>query len=92
MKVTVRAGQSLMDVALQEYGALEAVLLLAWENGVSPTEDPAAGAELERPDAVFDRAMERYFRRGGVSPATARTETSAADAGIFTGTFTLQFM
>lgn len=92
MKVTVRTGQTLADIAIQEYGSLEAVFLLAWENGISPTVELSGGAGLERPDATFDREMERYCRDNRVSPATARTETDVTDTGIFTDTFTLQFM
>ncbi len=92
MKVTVRAGQTLADIAIQEYGSLEAVFTLARENGVSPTAELSGGTELERPDATFDREMELYCRNNGVSPATARTETDVADTGIFTDTFTLQFI
>lgn len=92
MKVTVRAGQTLADIAIQEYGSLEAVFTLAWENGVSPTAELSGGTELERPDGTFDRGMELYCRNNGVSPATARTEADVADTGIFTDTFTLQFI
>lgn len=92
MKVTVRAGQTLADIAIQEYGSLEAVFTLAWENGVSPTGELSGGTVLMRPDAVFDREMELYCRNNHVSPATARTETDTADTGIFTDTFTLQFI
>lgn len=92
MKVKVLAGQSLLDISIQEYGDLSGVFLLAIQNDISPTDDLRGGQELERPDVTVDREMERYCRDNGIRPATARTETAAAEEGIFTETFTLQFM
>lgn len=92
MKVKVLAGQSLLDVAVQEYGDLSGVFLLALQNDISPSGELRGGQELERPDVTVDREMERYCRINGIRPATARTEAASEEEGIFTEEFTMQFM
>lgn len=91
MKVTTMPGQSLQDIAVQEYGDLSAVFILARKNGVSPTEDLRGGQELERPDVTVDREMERYCRTNGVSPATGAQAGGDIVLRIFTGEFTEEF-
>ena len=92
MKVTVRAGQSLMDVALQEYGALEPVFDLARLNNISPTEVMSAGNSLERTDIVPDRQMEKYCKDNQISPATDETVDREIVLRIFTREFTQEYM
>ncbi|MFR8837908.1 hypothetical protein [Bacteroides nordii] len=58
MKVTVLPDQTLADIAIQEYGAPEAVFLLAQANDISPTATLTPGTTLERPDKVFNREMQ----------------------------------
>lgn len=76
MKQKVKDGQTLADVAIQEYGSWEALIAIARENGLSMTEVPAAGAELTLPDAVWNRTMESYCKSNDVSPATARDQSN----------------
>lgn len=90
MKVTAQDGQTLADIAIQEYGSLEAVTALARLNGMAVAELPAAGRALTLPDRVYDRTMQAYCKAHEVSPATAR-DTSGLRSGIFTKEFTLQF-
>lgn len=90
MKVKVKDGQTLSDIAVQEYGSLAAVMELAWENGMALTDIPAPGSELTLPEKVYDRAMEDYCKVNGVSPATQR-DTSAVRLHIFTKEFTKEF-
>lgn len=92
MKVTVLPNQTLSDIAIQEYGVLEAVFLLAQANDISPTATLAPGMALERPDKVFNREMQAYCKNNCVSPATAETSDSEMRLRIFTEQFTKQFM
>lgn len=73
-KVTVKSGQTLADIALQTKGTLEAVEEIADMNGMTVTEQPEAGTELELPAATWDRLMENYCTRNEVVPATALTD------------------
>lgn len=72
MKQTVKDGQTLADVAIQEYGSWEAMTAIARENNMSMTEVPDAGGELKMPDASWNRTMQNYCKTHNVSPATAR--------------------
>lgn len=90
MKVKVKDGQTLADIAIQEYGSLEAAMELAKANGLSVTDIPASGTELTLQDAVYDRTMADYCKVNGVSPATQR-DTSGVRLRIFTKEFTKEF-
>ncbi len=90
MKVTVKDGQTLADIAVQEYGSLAAVTELALLNGIAVTDIPSPGSELLLPDAVYDRTMEDYCKANGVSPATER-DTSGMKLRIFSEEFTREF-
>lgn len=90
MEVTVRDGQTLADLAVQEFGSLEAVMELARINGMSLTDTPSAGAVLRLPDAVYDLPTQLYCRANGVSPATLR-DASGLRLRIFTEAFTQEF-
>ena len=46
METTVRDGQTLADIAVQEYGALEAVVRLAMDNGMAVSQTPPVGMHL----------------------------------------------
>ncbi|MDR2131026.1 MAG: hypothetical protein LBP56_07690 [Odoribacteraceae bacterium] len=82
MKVRVLDRQSVLDIALQAGGGLEAALELAWENDVSISGELAAGAELETTGVVDAAVAGRYAARG-IRPATALSpgEPGAAPAG-----------
>lgn len=91
MTVTVLNGQTLADIAIQEYGSLEAVFLLAAENDISPTAILQPGMELQRPDIVVNQEMETYCKNNGVSPATDINTEREIRMKIFTEQFTKQF-
>ena len=50
MEVTVKDGQTLADIAVQEHGTWEAALDMAMENGVSLTDTLEAGRTLRLPE------------------------------------------
>lgn len=68
----MKDGQTLADVAVQEYGAWEALTEIAKLNNVSMTDVLDAGELLTLPDGTWNRAMESYCKANRVSPATAR--------------------
>ncbi len=89
--MTVKDGQTLADVAVQECGTWEAAVEIALENGVSLTEDVAAGTSLQLPDGVKEnRVVASYCKAHGVSPATVRDE-SGVKLRIFGEEFTKEF-
>lgn len=90
MKVTVKDGQTLADIAIQEYGSLQAVVGLAQANGMAITDIPDAGREIILPDKTYNRAMQTYCKANEVEPATER-DTSGLRLGIFTEEFTKEF-
>lgn len=90
MKVKVRDGQTLADISIQEYGSLEAAMDLAKANGISLTDIPVPGSELQLHDAVYDKTMADYCKVNGVSPATQR-DTSGLKLRVFTEEYTKEF-
>ncbi len=71
-QITVREGQSLLDISLQYYGSIDAIVGLAQDNGLT------IGAPLHHgmvlvidPDKIIDNQIVLYYRRGGVIPTTA---------------------
>ena len=90
--ITVLPNQTLLDIAIQEYGTAEAVFLLAQENRISPTERLVVGMELKRPDVILNKDMENYCKANRVSPATLENSQSDITLRIFTEEFTEQFM
>lgn len=69
MIVIVKDRQSLLDIAIQTSGSVEAVFVLAAKNNISVTETLSIGQELETVDVVSKMTLER-MRVQGVSPAT----------------------
>lgn len=90
--VTVLQHQTLADIAVQEYGDLSAVFILAEANGISPTAALRAGQTLALPDVTVNREMQLWCRNSRVSPATAEGSESEVRLRIFTEHFTKQFM
>lgn len=72
--VVVQPGQCLEDIALQEYGSVDGVPWLVWDNeehcpyGLST--DIEAGVELALRDDIIDRVVYDTARRLGVVPAS----------------------
>ena len=53
MKTVVQAGQTLLDIAVQEYGTIEAAFMLARTNDMGITDTLQAGQEIETPEKVY---------------------------------------
>lgn len=91
MKTVVQAGQTLLDIAIQEYGTIEAAFMLAKTNDISITDTLQAGQEIETPEKVYNSELADYCQRNSVSPATSETASNAVRLRIFTEQFTEQF-
>lgn len=90
MRQIIKDGQTLADLAVQEFGSWEAMVAIAHKNGISMTETPNAGTELMMPDEVWNRTMQNYCKNNDVSPATARDQ-SGFRLRIFSEEFTKTF-
>lgn len=62
--------QSLLDIAVQTSGSIEAVIALAYKNGVSITDQLPIGIKLETVGVVDKTVVERYVVKK-IRPATA---------------------
>lgn len=72
MKVVVLAGQTLADIALQVYGSVEGVFVLAQENGLEITDTLLPGQELEyQPENVLNKGVAQYYATERIYPATS---------------------
>ena len=91
MVTKVKEGQTLMDIAIQEFGTCEAALDIAHLNNMSITDIPATGKELILPDRVYNRTMMQHCKNNDVSPATA-DDNSIIKLRVFTEQFTTEFM
>lgn len=68
-----------MDIAIQECGAFEAVIVLARRNRISLTDELTVGQVLEyMPEDVVDRRIVALLAAHGVKPATALEMSSSA--------------
>lgn len=90
MKVTVLAGQSLVDVAIQVYGSAEGVVVLAKDNGMEVTDVPTPGRQLEySTDNIVAKNIAQYYSSKKVCPATGTPFDPSA--GVWDGLFDLTF-
>lgn len=90
MNVKVKSGQTLFDVAIQEFGTWEAAVDIAHINDMSVTEVPNTGSVLLLPDKVYNRTMMQHCKNNEISPATA-DDNSGINLRIFTEQFTTEF-
>ncbi len=92
MKVTVLAGQSLVDVAVQVYGSAQGVVALAKANRMGVADVPDAGRILEAPEEVAGvKGISEYYKRFRICPATNAGSDSEIRLRVFTGQFTTEF-
>lgn len=91
MNTVVQAGQTLLDIAIQEYGTIEAAFMLAKANDLSITDTLQAGQVIEIPEMVYNSVLAEYCQRNSVCPATSEAASNAIRLKIFTEQFTDQF-
>ena len=87
MEVKVKDGQTLADIAIQEYGVLEAVVQIAIDNDMSVSDVPQVGAILHLHDKTYNRVMHDYCWTHSVQPATQRGYDTSASNRIFNEVF-----
>lgn len=68
----VRNGQTALDIAIQQAGSVEAVVALAFANGISITDDLVTGSFLVNTD-VINKAVVRLYADEKRHPATGET-------------------
>ena len=90
MKTKVKDGQTMADIAIQEFGSWEAMVAIAQKNGISITEIPKSGTELTLPEGTWNRVMQNFCKNNDVSPATAR-DNGNVRLRIFGEEFTQEF-
>ena len=78
------SGQTLLDIAVQEYGNADSALDIALAAGILLTDLPASGTPLPLPGGITpDVQVTSRYAHGGWRPATAvtREDISAAPYG-----------
>lgn len=91
MKVTVKAMQTVADIAVSVYGDVRAVIDIANANNIKITEDLEPGTILECPEIIYDKQMQDYCRKNKLSPATALQQDGDIELRIFNQVFSKQF-
>ena len=79
-QATITERQSLLDVALQHSGSLEAAFEIAMLNELSLTDDLAAGKQLSLPDDPDNSDVANYYAVNDLHPASAITQAEIMDA------------
>jgi len=77
----VLAGQSILDVAIQHAGSIEAAFELATRNDISLSDELTASEELLETEKVRADIVDYYTRRG-FKPATGETLIGDNKGGI----------
>lgn len=70
-EVKILNGQTLADIAIQETGWLEGLFDLSVTNGISLTEEIAAGSNLDVADTDVNQPAFRLIKLEEIKPATA---------------------
>ncbi len=91
MKITVLGRQTVSDIALQVYGDIRGVSVLAEANNISITDTLTPGTELECPEIVYDKVLQDYARKRDLRPATELESDGEIRGRIFTAEFTDQY-
>lgn len=84
-KIQTLEGQSVLDVAVQTAGSVEAAIEMATENDLSITDD-LLPVELRTAD-VQNKAIAAYYDSNSIKPATAVTDPGQIFEDIFTEIF-----
>lgn len=86
-KITVKARQSLFDIALIYLGSADATYALAVQNGLSITDEIEPGTEIEL-IGVVNKNVVNYYNINKIAPACATTElkTSIIPDVVYTTT------
>ena len=72
--MTIKAlhNQTLLDLAIQQYGSAEAVVSMAISNNISITEDIEVGNKIStEQENISNQPIAQYFQSNRLYPATA---------------------
>jgi len=86
--IKVLDNQTFFDIAIQEFGSVEAAFVLALLNGYSVTDNLVPGTLLQR-TLVIDKKVSIYYSYNNLHPATGLVELS--ESGIFNYVFNYSF-
>lgn len=86
VEVRVLHNQSLFDIAIQEYGTIEAAFDLALANDMNVTDTLIPGQVLKIPVLrVEDRDIAQYFKSRKIYPSTALPLINESDVEEYFG-------
>jgi len=80
--VTVRDNQSLFDIAVQEFGGVDAAFDLARLNEMGFTDDLKSGQILNTTLAIIDAEIVAYFSSRNLKPAMGTSGVKAKPEGV----------
>ncbi len=70
-KIIVLPGQSLFDIALQVYGAVDGAKKLADDNGINITSDIVPGTELRFDgNMIINKNVVNYYKNDNIIPSS----------------------
>lgn len=75
----ITSDQSLLDVAIQHSGSLEAAFDIAMQNDISLTDDTTPGQIVQLADEPDNADITNYYAVGNLQPATAITTEEIND-------------
>lgn len=79
-KVKVKLFQSLVDIAVQQYGTADGVVAIANANNISITDTLTVDAELKIPEFENTKPkILKYYAENNIIPATAEITEEIAD-------------
>ncbi len=78
-QATITERQSLLDIALQHSGSMEAAFEIALLNELSLTDDLAAGTQVVLPENDGNKEVENYYAVNDLRPASAITQAEIND-------------
>lgn len=81
MEIEVLNGQSLLDIAVQSAGSVEAVIDIAANNGVGITDMLPTGSVIDIPD-VENKQIADYYAANRINPATGELSADLPYGGI----------
>lgn len=78
-QATITERQSLLDIALQHSGSMEAAFEIALLNELSLTDDLAAGTQVVLPENDGNKEVANYYAVNDLRPASAITQVEIND-------------
>ena len=79
MKIVALNNQTLLDIAIQEYGTVEAVFELALANDISVHAEMQVGMKYDIPNSTKNIEILNYYQKQQIKPSTDITKQNEAD-------------